>query len=567
MLRIKIINEKYYPQVFCTLFVFLLIASLQAFGQIKKVHTIDTVNNTYGGLFVTPKYIYFSGSYQDNGTVLWRTDGTEQGTTMLLNTPNGKVNVSNSTFTSCVYDSVNNKLYFLGYEKSTGHELWVTDGTESGTKLVKDLTPKMLNPPNGPASTDIYSMWLENDYLFLLYRGSGDYNQKFPLLLSRLNIQNNNVDTLSIFPIATYTNIGVKSLQKGKVLQTNNMLYYLNKNNAINDSISLNFRFNFTITPSNEGILYMNLYDSTIVGYSYWSTDGTRNGTTRLFNAYQSTEILSITQQSVYYMTSNNFGSYGRIYFCVYHISTAIIDTILQTEIMTWVRAFHLGNAGQRIIVAIEAGQYGIEPWYWDITTNEIRLLKDINPLFYNSSITINYSNIVTVKNNRRLYFFADDATHGKELWETDGTEAGTRLVQDLNPGGGWTMPIFASGDSNQCYFTAWNGKNKSALYRYVYPTSTTSAGEQSQEQPVESRACFRNGLLTIIFNKPWAFGVSSNVQVYDYRGNQFSATFISTSELTVTLAISQNLAQGVYFARIRRDKDIIFLPFFIVAP
>ncbi|CAN5363582.1 hypothetical protein BH09ACT10_BH09ACT10_25270 [soil metagenome] len=34
-----------------------------------------------------------------------------------------------------------------------------------------------------------------------------------------------------------------------------------------------------------------------------------------------------------------------------------------------------------------------------------------------------------------RLYFFADDGIHGKELWRTNGTLGGTELVVDSNPG------------------------------------------------------------------------------------------------------------------------------------
>src|SRR5262245_58459971 len=35
------------------------------------------------------------------------------------------------------------------------------------------------------------------------------------------------------------------------------------------------------------------------------------------------------------------------------------------------------------------------------------------------------------------LYFTADDGSSGVELWRTDGTGPSTRLVKDINPGGG----------------------------------------------------------------------------------------------------------------------------------
>ena len=41
----------------------------------------------------------------------------------------------------------------------------------------------------------------------------------------------------------------------------------------------------------------------------------------------------------------------------------------------------------------------------------------------------------VAVNVNGTFYFQADDGTHGYELWKSNGTETGTVMVKDINPG------------------------------------------------------------------------------------------------------------------------------------
>ena len=75
---------------------------------------------------------------------------------------------------------------------------------------------------------------------------------------------------------------------------------------------------------------------------------------------------------------------------------------------------------------------YGRELWISDGTTVGTKILKDIYP-GTNDGIPINQ--FLTKVIDTILYFKGIDATHGEELWKTNGTDTGTVLVKDMNPG------------------------------------------------------------------------------------------------------------------------------------
>ncbi len=99
------------------------------------------------------------------------------------------------------------------------------------------------------------------------------------------------------------------------------------------------------------------------------------------------------------------------------------------------------------------------------LTGGSPEMVKNIYP-----GTTNNYQNLSSPRNlkavNNTLYFNADNGANGRELWKSDGTNAGTVLVADLNPAGSST-PVPLVGINGVLYFTADNGSAGRELWKY----------------------------------------------------------------------------------------------------
>ena len=56
------------------------------------------------------------------------------------------------------------------------------------------------------------------------------------------------------------------------------------------------------------------------------------------------------------------------------------------------------------------------------------------------------------------VFFTANDGVHGRELWSTDGSKAGTRLVRDIQPGASGSRPALLTRVGTRLYFVASDG-------------------------------------------------------------------------------------------------------------
>src|ERR1700688_51286 len=71
--------------------------------------------------------------------------------------------------------------------------------------------------------------------------------------------------------------------------------------------------------------------------------------------------------------------------------------------------------------------------------------------------------NLTTI--GSRVYFTVDDGVHGSELWTSDGTAAGTMLVDDIHPGPTGSNPTFLTDVDGTLYFEANDGSHR-ALWK-----------------------------------------------------------------------------------------------------
>lgn len=115
---------------------------LQLYGydgvETKLVKTINAtatsgINNMYSATSLNK--VFFVANDGVNGNEAWVTDGTEVGTFMIKDIYPGTGNALSSP----TFFEFNSKVYFPATDNVKGTELWVTDGTSAGTKLVKDI--------------------------------------------------------------------------------------------------------------------------------------------------------------------------------------------------------------------------------------------------------------------------------------------------------------------------------------------------------------------------------------------------------------------------------------------
>ncbi len=156
---------------------------------------------------------------------------------------------------------------------------------------------------------------------------------------------------------------------------------------------------------------------------------------------------------------------------------------------------YHLFSTGTYLLMMARTATNGIELWRSDGTNAGTVLLKDINVGTASSNIQDFY------KLNSLALFSVDDGISGKELWKSDGTPGGTTIVKDINPGLAGSSPLFGFGVNffefgGKAYFTANDGVHGEEIWVTDGTTGNTNLLKDIETGPLGSVDLIYNSVI-----------------------------------------------------------------------
>ena len=379
----------------------------------------------------------FTAGDASHGFEPWISDGTRAGTHLIKDIRTGAASSSDNTY---IVHLTSSKLIFNA-TTAAGDGIWTTDGTAGGTKLARIINPTRGAGNFWQADKALHGAWLffadDGVHGWELWRSDGTFTgtyivkQVAPGSAGVLRVGGLNVVGGLAYALM---DDGVHGMELWRSDGTASGTFRLTDVNAgAGDS-----------SPDVLGTLGANLFFSAIDASnrtSLWMTDGTKTGT----------HVLKPSPTGP--GTGGPFGWQvfnGKAYFAWsdgLDNGTTHGDELWITDGTTG--GTHLfkdlrpgGNSDPQYFITVGNvfyfGARGNNTNSWDLwvsngTNAGTTLVKTISPTG-GSGFAFGGCRFVHV--NDKVFFVADDSTHGSEMWVSDGTDPGTHMVKNINTSG-----------------------------------------------------------------------------------------------------------------------------------
>ena len=379
------------------------------------------------------------------GAEPWITDGTVKGTHLLRDLCPGSCDGLRSIWEP----GQPGRLYLTGTDGAHGVELWTTDGTKAGTRLVRDLCPG--NCSSNPFGPNL----LGSRLLFGADDGSGAEIWKTDgTAAGTARISNfapgEVLDSLAGAVVGSRFVFRIPGPEGRELGSTNGtaagtrLVRDINQNDLGGSNPS-------GLMPLGDEVFFFARDGSGSPGL--WKSNGTEAGTLRVapFEPVEPDQVRSAAAGGLLFFRGRNNQLWRTDGTEAGTFQLGVQLCCNSPEIV--------GVGGTAFFVVLE--NEGLGPaglWASDGTVaGTRRILHDRFGPFYPFELAAFQG---------KLYFAASDPLHGpeRELWVSDGTDAGTVLVKDIHPSGGsnpWLLTVHAG----RLWFFANDGEHGVELW------------------------------------------------------------------------------------------------------
>lgn len=374
---------------------------------VKDINLIPASSSSKPEAYVTVGGVaFFTAIDSLTGRELYRTDGTAAGTFQVLDACPGPC-IGGPSFVA-----QNGKSYFFTASSEDGRDLWVSGGLPANTFR---LTDGLVFPYQGT-----WSVWIASQGVLYFAADDGIHGME----LWRTD------GTLA----GTHLAVDARPGPAGSDL---------------NEFIDFNGRLFFRANDGQNGP-------------SLWKSDGTPAGTQPVRDpipgsaAHTGPTFLRAAGRTLFFIAPvKNRG------FQLWKSDGTTAGTVALTNArFSPARPFlDFAVFGNRLVFVAADPKNGQELWVSDGTAGGTRALTSL-PKADAFDHVLDYAELPLPQFSlgNRFLFRADDGPHGAELWTTDGTPKGTRMLKDLCPGACWGITTEVVALGGRAYFSAWDG-------------------------------------------------------------------------------------------------------------